>query len=102
MSDYKADIHKELFEVSKAGDCARVREMLEAGVDPNKYKDDWGGTALHEAAENGHNEWFNYWMSVAIAQGHHEVVTNFLEKVPSVEKQGNRRLQQLFSLILLF
>ena len=33
---------------------------------------------------------YNYFVSVAISQGHHESVTNFLEKVPSVEKQGNR------------
>ena len=39
MSDYKPDIHKELFDVSEAGDCSRVRELLEAGADPHKYKD---------------------------------------------------------------
>ena len=38
MSDYKPDIHKELYEVSEAGDSSRVRELLEAGADPDKYK----------------------------------------------------------------
>ena len=47
MSDYKPDIHKELFVVSQAGDCSRVRELLEAGADPDKYKDSDGWTALH-------------------------------------------------------
>ena len=42
MSDYKPDIHKELFVVSQAGDCSRVRELLEAGADPDKYKDSGG------------------------------------------------------------
>ena len=56
MSDYKPDIHKELYEVSTAGDCARVRELLEAGADPEKYKDRDGWTALHRAAGRGHNE----------------------------------------------
>ena len=57
MSDYVEDIHKELYEVSKAGDCARVRELLEAGADPDKYKDgEDGDTALHRAAWNGHRD----------------------------------------------
>ena len=38
MSDYIKDIHKELYEVSKAGNCARVRELLEAGADPTNIK----------------------------------------------------------------
>ena len=56
MSDYKPDIHRELYRVSEAGNSARVRELLEAGADPDKYKDSSGGTALHWAAEKGHNE----------------------------------------------
>ena len=54
MSDYKPDIHKELYEVSEAGDYRRVKELLEAGANPDKYKDHNGRTALHWAAENGH------------------------------------------------
>ena len=49
MSDYKPDIHKELYEVSGAGKCDRVRELLEAGANPDKYKDGAGDTALHDA-----------------------------------------------------
>ena len=56
MSDYKPDIHEELYWVSKAGDSPRVRELLEAGADPDKYKDSSGDTPLNEAARNGHNE----------------------------------------------
>ena len=56
MSDYKPDIHKELFDVSGAGDSSRVRELLEAGADPDKYKGGDGDTALSIAAYNGHNE----------------------------------------------
>ena len=56
MSDHKPDIHEELYEVSGDGDCARVKELLEAGADPNKFKSPHGYTALHAAAENGHNE----------------------------------------------
>ena len=57
MSDYKPDIHQELWLVSRAGKCDRVRELLEAGADPDKYKDGDGNvTALHVAAYNGHNE----------------------------------------------
>ena len=56
MSDYISDIHKELYEGSEAGDCARVRELLEAGANPNKYKKDLGYTALHLAAWMGHNQ----------------------------------------------
>ena len=56
MSDYIEDIHKKLYEVSKAGDCKRVRELLEAGADPDKYKDKEGVTALGGAALKGHNE----------------------------------------------
>ena len=57
MSDFIANIHKELYEVSRAGDCARVRELLKDGADPVRYKDEkHGATALHEAALNGHNE----------------------------------------------
>merc|ERR1719394_1399936 len=56
MSDYKPDIHKELYDVSKDGNCGRVRELLEAGADPDKYKDGYGDTAVNDAARNGHNE----------------------------------------------
>ena len=56
MSDYVEDIHKELYEVSEAGDCARVRELLEAGADPDKYKDEeYGMTALQCVAVEGQN-----------------------------------------------
>ena len=56
-SDHKADIHKELYLVSEVGDIARVRELLEAGADPNQYENQYRGlTALHRAARIGHNE----------------------------------------------
>ena len=41
---------------------------------------------------------YNCWVSVAISRGHHEDVWKFLEKVPSLKKQGIEK-QQLFSLI---
>ena len=56
MSDYKADIHKELYDVSRDGDHTRVRELLAAGADPNKYRKNLGYTALHLAAWMGHNQ----------------------------------------------
>ena len=33
---------------------------------------------------------YNFWASEAISQGHHELVLNFLEKVPSVERRGTQ------------
>ena len=56
MSDHKPDIHEELYEVSGDGDFARVKELLDAGADPNQFKSPHGYAALHAAAENGHNE----------------------------------------------
>ena len=97
MSDYVEDIHKELYEVSEADDCARVRVLLGAGADPDKYKDEEDGvTALVGAALKGHNEVVKtliqakcdlnvqnkngetalYW---AAANGHRDVVISLLE-----------------------
>ena len=56
MSDYIEDIHKELSDVSEAGNIGRVRELLEAGADPDKYKDEeYGMTALQYVAVEGQN-----------------------------------------------
>ena len=51
MSDYTADIHRELYEASEAGDCARVSE-LEAGADPFIYENDHDVSSLHRTAVN--------------------------------------------------
>ena len=45
-----ADIHEKLYDASGGGDLTRVRELLGAGANPNKYKDCVGDTALLEAA----------------------------------------------------
>ena len=42
-----SDIHKKLYDASSDGAETRVRELLAAGADPNKYKDSYGDTALH-------------------------------------------------------
>ena len=175
MSDHKPDIHEELYEVSGDGDFARVKELLEAGADPNKFKSIHGYTALYAAAENGHNEvvktlikakcdlnvksedgdtalhraaenghgnvvisllesgaepnfqnaektiprelaqhkkylegkfddtlHYNDWVSHAISQGHHELVLNFLEKVPSSKRRGKEEYNNYFLLYFLF
>ena len=44
---------------------------------------------------------YNYWVSVAISRGHHEEVWKFLEKVPSLKKQGIEKYN-IFFLISLF
>ena len=44
---------------------------------------------------------YNYWVSVAISQGHHEDVWRFLETVPSLEKQGIEKYN-IFILTSLF
>lgn len=45
-----SDIHKKLYDASSDGAETRVRELLAAGADPNKYKDSYGDTALIWAA----------------------------------------------------
>lgn len=45
-----SDIHKKLYWASSAGSDARVRELLAAGAEPDKYKDSDGNTALAKAA----------------------------------------------------
>ena len=52
----ESEIHGKLYGASWAGDDARVRELLATGANPNKYKDHAGNTALHSAANRGHNE----------------------------------------------
>ena len=47
------DIHEKLYKASEAGDDTRVTELLGAGADPDKYKDNYGDTALIEAARQG-------------------------------------------------
>ena len=109
MSDYKPDIHKELFEVSEAGDSDRVRELLEAGADPDKYKSWTGWTALHYAAYNGHNEVVKTLIQAkcdvnmknesgstalhhATSNGHYEVVIILLESGadPDIRMKGGQ------------
>ena len=51
MSD--SDIHYKLYWASRDGNDARVRELLAAGAEPDKYKDSWDDTALNEAARLG-------------------------------------------------
>src|SRR5215467_3108124 len=45
----------DLSEAAKANDIARVRELLNAGGDPN-FRDHLGATPLHDAAWNGYKE----------------------------------------------
>ena len=47
-------IHQRLWEVSKEGDVAVIGSLLEAGADPNKYRDGKGYSALIRAASKGH------------------------------------------------
>ena len=114
MSDYKPEIHEELYDVSGAGDCARVRELLEAGADPNKYKYNGGYTALLKAAENGHNEvvktliqadcvlnekdiFGNTALHNAAASGHNEVVKTLIEAecdINEKDESGNTALHR--------
>ena len=51
-----SDKHAKLYTASRVGDGDRVGQLLEEGVDPDKYKDDEGYTALQRAAERGHQE----------------------------------------------
>ena len=32
---------------------------------------------------------YNYWISAAIAQGEHDLVEQFLQKVPNTDKKGD-------------
>ena len=32
---------------------------------------------------------YNYWISAAIAQGEHDLVAEFLQKVPNTDKKGD-------------
>ena len=54
MSDN--DIQKELFDASVEGDDSRVRELLAAGGNPNKYVDEEGVPALHWVTLRGHDD----------------------------------------------
>ena len=51
-----SDKYWELYDASRLGDDDRVGQLLEDGVDPDKYKDDEGYTALQRAAERGRHE----------------------------------------------
>ena len=48
-----SNIHTELCDASVAGDDNRVRELLGAGADPDKYRNRHGWTALYMAASRG-------------------------------------------------
>ena len=137
MFGYKPAKHKRLHEASAAGDISRVRELLMAGADPDKYENEGHNTALHRAAAEGHryvvitllesgadhhiqdndgkkaidlahnnevasligrkyleeeyndNIHYNSPVSKLLSQGQHDLVWNFLEKMPSVERRGN-------------
>ena len=52
----ESDKHRDLYIASRDGDDTRVRELLEEGVDPDEYKDEYGYTALQRAAERGIHE----------------------------------------------
>ena len=56
MSD---DLDKRVYEASRNGDAGIVKDLLEAGADPNNYRDDYGSNALHRAAVSGHNDVIN-------------------------------------------
>ena len=51
-----SDIHEKLYAASLDGEDRRVRELLEVGADPQKYKDEGGNSALHIAVCHGRNE----------------------------------------------
>ena len=48
-----SDIHKKLYNASDDSNSTRVRELLAAGADPNRYTDSTGYTALIQAAWRG-------------------------------------------------
>ena len=48
-----SDIHEKLYNASYYGDDTRLRELLTAGADPNKYRNSNGITALLDAASRG-------------------------------------------------
>ena len=48
-----SDIHRNLYDASWIGEDTRVRELLAAGAEPDKYKTSYGETALSEAATYG-------------------------------------------------
>ena len=48
-----SDIHKKLYDASSDGAETRVRELLAAGADPNKYKDSFGNTAVTTLIQAG-------------------------------------------------
>ena len=48
-----SDIHHKLYSASRDGNDSRVRELLAAGAEPDKYKDGDGDTALARAPYKG-------------------------------------------------
>ena len=67
-----SDIDRELFEASVDGDDARVRELLAAGGNPNKYLDDDGLPGL-------------YWVTL---RGHQEVLATLIQSGADLNIQG--------------
>jgi len=50
-----ADLGYELLQAAEDGDLIEVEKLIEAGADVN-LQDEWGNTALSEAAINGYTE----------------------------------------------
>ena len=38
---------------------------------------------------------YNYWISASIARGQHELVSQFLKKVPDSDRRGNEALKRI-------
>ena len=92
-----SDIHEKLYDASVAGEDTRVRELLAAGADPDKYKDNnWGHTALIKAALDGHDSTVSILiqhgadielpssqgstaLTLSAANGHNKVVQRLIE-----------------------
>ena len=98
--------HKDLYHASRGGKDTRVGELLGDGVDPDKYKDDDGYTALQRAAERGSHEivsklinasanlntqsnFGNTALHWAVFNGHNDVTSTLLEAGADFNIQNN-------------
>ena len=85
---------------------AHVRDLLEAGADPDKFKSSRGWTALHAAAEYGHNEVVKTLIQAncdlnvkhegeftalhrAVFNGHNEVVNTLIQAKCDINVKGH-------------
>ena len=102
----ESDKHRDLYHASRAGEDTRVGELLEDGVEPDKYKDDDGYTALQRAAERGSHEivsrlikaradlniqsnFGNTALHWAVFYGHNNVTSTLLEAGADFKIQNN-------------